>query len=73
MALCGCLLYIISASTNFSPRLLFSSLEAGEETGAQRGDITGLREGLGSGIWSQTVFDRWMDGEMERGWDEDAR
>lgn len=46
----------ISASTNFSTSLLFSSLEAGEETGAQRGDITGLREGLGTGIWSQMVF-----------------
>ena len=52
MALCGCLPYIISASTNFFTRLLFSSLGAGEETGAQRGDITGVREELGSGVWN---------------------
>lgn len=56
VALCGCLPYIISTSTNFSTRLLFSSPGAGEETGTQRGDITGLREELGSGIWSQAVF-----------------
>lgn len=41
VALCGC--FLTSSRSILTPptKLLFSSLETDEETGAQRGDITG--------------------------------
>lgn len=48
-----------AASSNLPTKLLFSSLEEDEETGAQRGAITALRWEGGSGIRSQLV---WLKG-----------